>query len=694
MKTFTFSRKRKATICAIALFLVFSAFAVFFLSRYAVNFRRFCNDFFVSELSGNTLNMHYTVANPSRYGIDSYPPTLPSYSKERRNNSIKELASAIETLQGINIAKLNEGNAYLYRLLLPYLENEKNGMLLYYYANPLSPSSGMQSQLPILLAEYTFRSKQDVDDYLSLLDQTDSYFEGIASYLKDQSAQGLFMPDYSVDKVIAQCDTIMDKTSLEAGTHFLNTTFEERLDHLIEKGGLTEKEKAAYLSENSRLLTTVMLPAYQKMGDELLLLKGSGKNENGLFYYPDGKKYYNYLIQSNTGSYRDIKEIKLLLLRDFEKSIESMQALLQSNPGLLSSSGALSNSFAYETPTDMLKNLQQMMVSDFPALSDVAEDTTPVCTVKPISKNLQEYCSPAFYLTPPLDDIGENVIYINPKNNPHGVELYTTLAHEGYPGHLYQTVYSQLFFRKAETNPIRCLLSYGGYVEGWAMYVELKSYDYAKALMKQTAPETEALYELYKLDRQIQLSLYSLLDIAIHYEGATYKQAHKMLSSVGISEPSTTRSIYEYIVEEPTNYLKYYLGYLEIINLKKEAKKLWQDTYSEYRFHKFYLENGPADFTNLRLQLKQSPLASLPSNPAQTKINRQSALGTGGWTKNGYPKDLKTFGVSVSRYCPSISLSSFSIVFLMHPSLKGLTNPTSSSISVKNPDADNRHSFR
>jgi uncharacterized protein (DUF885 family) len=571
--------------------------------------------------------MHYTVANPSRYGIDSYTPTLPSYSKERRNNSIKELASAIETLQGIDIAKLNDGNAYLYRL--PYLENEKNGMLLYYYANPLSPSSGMQSQLPILLAEYTFRSKQDVDDYLSLLDQTDSYFEGIASYLKDQSAQGLFMPDYSVDKIIAQCDTIMDKTSLEAGTHFLNTTFEERLDHLIEKGGLSEKEKAAYLSENSRLLTTVMLPAYQKMGDELLLLKGSGKNENGLFYYPDGKKYYTYLIQSNTGSYRDIKEIKLLLLRDFEKSIESMQALLQSNPGLLSSSGALSNSFAYETPTDMLKNLQQMMVSDFPALSDVAEDTTPVCTVKPISKNLQEYCSPAFYLTPPLDDIGENVIYINPKNNPHGVELYTTLAHEGYPGHLYQTVYSQLFFRKTETNPIRCLLSYGGYVEGWAMYVELKSYDYAKSLMKQTAPETEALYELYKLDRQIQLSLYSLLDIAIHYEGATYKQAHKMLSSVGISEPSTTRSIYEYIVEEPTNYLKYYLGYLEIINLKKEAKKLWQDTYSEYRFHKFYLENGPADFTNLRLHLKQSPLASLPSNSAQTGIKSQYAVHTG-----------------------------------------------------------------
>lgn len=550
--------------------------------------------------------MHYIVANPANYGIESYTPVLPSYSQERKNNSIQELTSALETLHSINSEKLDGKGNYTYRLMLPYLENERKGMLLYYYANPLSPSSGMQSQLPILLAEYTFRSKQDVADYLALLDQTDTYFEGIGEYLHEQAKEGLFMPDYSVEKVIEQCDTIMDRASLEAGTHFLNTTFEERLDGLLEKGVITEREKASYLSENSRLLTTVMLPAYEKLGDELIILQGSGKNERGLSYYPKGKEYYLYLVRSNTGSYRDMKEIKMLLLQDFSKNFDAMRALLQSHPELVSSTALPDSPFVYEEPKDMLKNLQQMMVSDFPALSDVAGDTMPVCTVKSISKNLQEYCSPAFYLTPPLDDIKENVIYINPRNNPYGVELYTTLAHEGYPGHLYQTVYSQLFFQKTDVNPARCLLSYGGYVEGWAMYVELKAYDYAKLLMTQAAPETGALYDLYKLDRQIQLCLYSLLDIAIHHEGATYEQAHKILSSIGISDPATTRSIYEYIAEEPTNYLKYYLGYLEIADLKAEAQKIWGNAYSEYRFHKFYLENGPADFTNLHLELSKS----------------------------------------------------------------------------------------
>lgn len=610
MKTITLTKKIKATLCAIILFLAFSVSAVFLLSRDARSFRHFCDNFFISELSGNTLNMHYTVANPANYGIRSYTPVLPSYSKDRKDNSLNELSSSLKLLHSIDEDKLNTQEAYTYRLLLPYLENEMQGMHLYYYANPLSPSSGMQSQLPILLAEYTFRSKQDVADYLSLIDQTDTYFEGVASYLKIQSEQGLFMPDYSVDKVIDQCDTIMDKESLESGTHFLNTTFEERLNKLLEDGTITETEKNAYLAENQRLLTTVMFPAYQKMGDELILLKGSGKNTDGLFYYPDGKDYYLYLLRSNTGCYRNINDIKMLLLQDFNKNFDAVRTLLQKHPEFLSSANLSSTSFAYSEPTDMLKNLQHMMAEDFPALSDVAKDTMPVCTVKPISENLQAYCSPAFYLTPPLDDIKENVIYINPKNNPYGVELYTTLAHEGYPGHLYQTVYSLLFAQQTKANPIRSLLSYGGYVEGWAMYVELKSYDYAKAVMQQTAPETESIYELYKLDRQIQLCLYSLLDIAIHYDGATYSQVHKALSSAGISDPDTTRSIYEYIVEEPTNYLKYYLGYLEIMNLKEEAKKLWSDTYSEYRFHKFYLENGPADFTNLQLQLKQLPLIS------------------------------------------------------------------------------------
>lgn len=601
------SNKRKAAIfSSFALLLLAGSFS-FFSTKDSRSFQNFAKDFFVSELTANTLNMHYTIATPSSFGIDSYESVLPFYSKEDKEASLQEIVTSLERLYSLDDSKLNEQDAYTYRLLVPYLENEKTGISLYYYSAPLSPSSGMQSQLPILLAEYAFRNKRDVDDYLALLDQTDTYFEGIAQYLKEQSEEGLFMPDYSVDKVIEQCDTIMDESSLSQGTHFLNTTFEERLDSLLSSGIISEEEKQYYISQNNRLLTTVMLPAYQKLGDELILLRGSGKNENGLYYYPDGREYYKYILRSHTASYRDIDSIKALLFQDFNDNFDSMYGLLQSKPSILTAQETSSVSFRFEEPSDMLKSLQQMMQEDFPALSEASQGgELPICTIKSISKNLEEYSSPAFYLTPPLDDIRENVIYINQKNNDGGVELYTTLAHEGYPGHLYQTVYSQLYFNKTDVNPIRSLLSYSGYAEGWAMYVELMAYDYAKALMKDTNPDAEGLYESYKLDRQIQLCLYSLLDIAIHYEGANYKQVHKILSTIGISNVATTRAIYEYIVEEPGTYLKYYLGYLEVLELKKEAQRLWGNDYSEYRFHKFYLENGPADFTNLKLQLEKN----------------------------------------------------------------------------------------
>ena len=79
-----------------------------------------------------------------------------------------------------------------------------------------------------------------------------------------------------------------------------------------------------------------------------------------------------------------------------------------------------------------------------------------------------------------------------------------------------------------------------------------------------------------------------------------------MLSSFGITSPVSTSAIYKYIVEEPTNYLKYYLGYLEILDLQEEARNLWGANYEIYDFHKFMLDYGPADFATLREQMQKT----------------------------------------------------------------------------------------
>ena len=586
-------------------FLLILASALVILSRgySSRSFRHFCRQLLQSELTANTLHMHYTTACPEDYGIRSYTARLPLYTPEQAETGRQELTQTIQTLEDIQPAGLSKSDVMTRQLLLSGLRQQLQGLDYYYYSNPLSPSSGMQSQLPILLAEYSFRTLRDIEDYLELLDQTDDYFQSLTDFLKEQSARGLFMPDYAVEEVILQCDEIMDQEEISTGRHFLHTSFTQRLDAMVEKGAITAEQKEDYLARNHRLLSTVVLPAYQKLGDELLLLKGTAQNSQGLAHTPEGRDYYLWLLQESTGSGRSIDEIKQMLLRDFQNNQTGLSALLRTLPE--QDTLPAEPDFYTTEPEEMLKSLQKKMVSDFPSLPATEDTPLPHCVVKQISPSLSPYTSPAFYLTPPLDDISEHVIYLNPEHNSSPIELYTTLAHEGYPGHLYQSVYNRLYAEHTDTDPIRSLLSYPGYTEGWAMYVELRSYQYAADLMKERVPETETLYQIYRLQRQLQLCLYSLLDIAIHYDGASPEEAGRILSSIGITDPEHQRSVYAYIVGEPCNYLKYYLGYLEILSLRQQAEQLWGNRYSDYRFHSFLLEYGPADFPTLGTWLKE-----------------------------------------------------------------------------------------
>ena len=474
-----------------------------------------------------------------------------------------------------------------------------------YYGEPLSPSSGMQSQLPILLAEYTFRSRQDVEDYLKLLEQTEGYFDSLLCYEQEKAAAGLLMPSVSLKKVISQCDTIVTDEALEEGSHFLQTTFRERLQILCNAGEITEKEARSYLAQNDRLLKTVVRPAYEALGDGLLVLEDSSITPHGLAATPQGAEYYQYLLCSETGSYRSIPETKALLLQAFQEEYEAIQSLLAENPSLQNFPDSTAPAFPLDRADDMLRDLQQRMRADFPALPAASGESSPSVTVKAVSPSLEKYCAPAFYLTAPVDDTDSNVIYINEKNSPVGLELYTTLAHEGYPGHLYQTVYSNRTFLQESENPVRNILWYGGYLEGWALYVEFESYDYASVLLEESGYSADAIdSQIEKHNRSLQLCLYSLLDIMIHYENAPYSKVEEILTNFGISNPDSIHAVYTYIAEEPCNYLKYYLGYLEILSLQEQAKTAWGSRYTDYAFHKFYLDCGPSDFLSLEEQLQ------------------------------------------------------------------------------------------
>ena len=150
---------------------------------------------------------------------------------------------------------------------------------------------------------------------------------------------------------------------------------------------------------------------------------------------------------------------------------------------------------------------------------------------------------------------------------------------------MYQTTY----FSSTNPDPIRNLLDYSGYVEGWATYAEMCSY-YISSLDKAHAT-------LLQKNNSVILGLYAYADIGIHYDGWTLEDTIAFFSTYGITDRSIIQEIYAYIVGDPANYLTYYVGYLEILELKKE----WHSSQKE--FHQKILEIGPAPFKIIQKHL-------------------------------------------------------------------------------------------
>lgn len=542
-------------------------------------FDQFTRELFCKEIADSTLNLHFTVEDPASYGISQTTPTLGSFGMDETRQAGKNARSYLKELKTFSYEKLSENQKLTWDILENTLSLDAQASDFPYYDEALQPSIGLQSQLPSLLAEYTFHTEQDITDYLTLLKDVPRYFGEIITYEQEKSKAGLFMSDYCADLIIKECETF----SSQADDGFLITTFQERLDNMKD---LDAAKKQEYEKENAARVTSDLVDAYRKLADALTALKGTGKNEGGLSAFPHGKKYYNYILKVSTGSDRSVKELEEKTLKQVNSDLSAMQKLLKEHPEL--NDKAADFSFSLTDPDQILSDLQQKMADDFPAL-----ETNIKLQVKYVSKSMEEILSPAFYLTPPIDNLTDNVIYIN-GGYTDASDLYSTLAHEGYPGHLYQTVYSS----SCNPDPIRQLCSVSGYSEGWATYVENIAYGYDTGVDSNLA-------SLMQHNSSANLGIYALLDFYIHYEGWDLKQTGEWLGNFySISDDAQLKKLYYTIVSQPCNYLKYYVGYLEFLDLKEDAQKKLGKNFSLKDFHAFLLEIGDAPFYIIRDQMK------------------------------------------------------------------------------------------
>ena len=556
--------------CLLVILISFLSGNAFWSSLHAESsdrqFRTFTRSLFQTEVSANTISLHYTLRSPSDYGIADIPATYGSLSSDpiAAKASVRNVLSS---LQEFDPGTLSSENALTFKILDTYLKNASTGTDYLLYQEPLGSVSGIHTQLPVLLSEYSFYDTQDVETYLALLKETPSYFDSVIRFEQKKAASGLFMPDYQADSVLDTCQSFIDMGK----ENYLVSTFNERIASL---DLLPENKKDSFQKENMKLVTEEIYPAYQNLITAIKSLKGKGMNEQGLSHFPYGKKYYEYLVRQTTGCNESISRLRLMTRAQILEDLSAMQKILFPADAALTQASVLEQT----SPDSMLDDLRSKITDTFPEIPDVDFQ------VKYVPESMQDYLSPAFYMIPAIDNLTENVIYINNGQTTSGLNLYTTLAHEGYPGHLYQTVY----FSASEPDPIRSILDFGGYVEGWATYAEMMSYYLAPL------PKTEA--SLLQKNSSVILGLYALADMGIHYDGWSVTDTVRFFSDYGINDPNAVQSVYKLIIGSPANYLKYYIGYLKFYELKKEMADALGNQFSQKEFHRAVLDVGPAPF--------------------------------------------------------------------------------------------------
>ncbi len=542
-------------------------------------------DSFVDMVNADSITLNYSLANPEEYGVT---PTDATYgeidmSEESMEQDKQDTLDSIKEMEDFDYSLLTEEQKFTYDILYDVTETNLMSYDYMYLYEPFAYTSGVHSNMPIVLAEYNFYDKQDVEDYLTLLTLTPDYFSECLDFEKVKSEKGLFMSSHSANEVIRQCSEFTAKPE----ENLLIETFEDKIRQV---DGLSESEIQEYIKTNHDNVVNYIIPAYQSVIDTFKQLKNTGNNDLGLCYLEGGKEYYAYLLRSKTGTDKTPEEVIDLL----DDAIEDTMSDLYSQ--LFSDYEAYNDYFTAIDEETLYEDFDYKETIEF--FEDAVDDRFPEIPdidfkVTPVHKSLENIVSPAFYMTPPLDDYEHNSIYIN-QGTSSSQSLWSTLAHEGVPGHMYQFVY----FLSSDPEPIRTLLDFTGYQEGWATYVEMMSFDYYDKY------DNPAYAAFESANNRLNLLVSARVEIGVNYEGWDLEDTKNYLSSNGFMADAA-QDIIDYVVAEPGNYQMYCTGWLEFEGLKDYAEDALGDKFDEKEFHKVILDAGPCQFYLLRNKVEQ-----------------------------------------------------------------------------------------
>lgn len=550
-------------------------------------FEQYLDDYFKDVVTDDTLTYNYTIRDGADYGLEEPEVTLgdPGMTAEEIEQDKEEFEGWVKKLDAIDRSCLTEDQKLTYDVLDEYFEVSAGIFDNVYLYEPFSPMRGLQANIATNFTDYRFDDKGDVERYIELLGQIPDYFAEYLDFEQEKSEKGYFMSDAVCDKVISQCkDFVADKEN-----HFMVTTFNDNIDAL---DFLTDEEKAEYKEANKQAVVNSLLPAFENVAAVLSGLKGTGTNDGGICNYDGGKEYYEYLLKNFAGTAKSPEEVIDMLDTELQKLMVSLYQYYLGNQAAYEYFAANYDSIFAETDqmtaSEMVDKMMEMASEHYPDAGTINYKA------EALDKNLETIMDDvlAYYMAPAIDDPDNNLIRVN---GLHTDGMWTTLAHEGYPGHMLQNAY----YMSTDPEPVRTLMNFLGYKEGWAMYAcydSLYYYEYEE-------PEYgDTIAALYQLNDEMSYLMMGRVDLGINYEGWTLQDTADYLTKNGM-DGSAAQELYTTMVGDPAVYQSYSTGYYEMKELRDYAEEKMGDDFDLKTFNTIILETGPCQFDILKEQV-------------------------------------------------------------------------------------------
>ena len=550
-------------------------------------FDRFLNSCFREYAAENTVTLHFKLSNPSAYGIKTpVSPTYGDFSSDTLKKNCSRSKELLQKLYPFPTSSLTKKQKLTWQIFQDYLNESIMNEKYILYSSPLG-TNGLQSEIPVTLSEYRLDNEKDIKDYLSLVNQVPELFTQILDFEQERRNAGLISPSFVISDTIDQIDQFLNASE---ENNPLIQSFEDRL---TEVESLSKDQKASYIANNRLLVTDKVLPAYKSLKTSLQAYTNDSKNTSSkerLCEYKNGQDYYKFLLMSNVGTDFSPEDCITILEAQLKNTVKDISSLTAKNKDLYTE--YLSATPALSAPKEIMNTLKNDSLIDFPEIKNIS------CQLKNVPDALSGTSACAFYLVPPIDSTKDNIIYIN-KSRVDSNELFSTLAHEGYPGHLYQTNY----FLTTNPSPLRTFLHCAGYDEGWGTYAQLYSYNFIefKNVDEQT---TKQLRQLYRDNDLLSLSLSSLCDLYVNYKNYDENALANYLQTYGIDKDSA-QNLYRYVIENPTTYLSYSIGYYELDQLKQTMSDSLGKAFKISDFHEAVLNVGSCNFSILRQEIEK-----------------------------------------------------------------------------------------